>query len=774
MKKITIFFFILSLITVNIHAQSIWDISHLAYVKQSLSQPVYSIAYKQLIEDAETELKEIPLSVTMKEETPASGDKHDYMSQARYYWPDPKQANGKPYISRDGLSNPELEKLDRARLGKMSNSVITLSLAYYFSGEEKYARKATELIRVWFLDKPTRMNPNLNYAQTVPGKYNDQGRCYGIIDSYSFVGMLEAIPLLKQSKAFTSADSQQLKDWFSQFLEWLLTSNQGQEESRQKNNHSVAYDAQIISFALYTGNKSIAEKYIRSFPQKRIYAQIEADGKQLQELRRTLAFGYSLFNLNHMTDVFLMAKEQGINIDKCTSQDGRSFYKAVDFLAEYLGKSITQWPYKQISEWSTKQQEFSEELYRIYTLNPERKDYLKLYRQYTQINWRDRFFLLYYTPDDTDNAFALANEQLSYAIKNIDKIKQKAKDTTLVSPRSIEKDGSLRLVAARDWCSGFFPGSLWQMYAYTHATYWKKEAAAYTWPLEKMKEYKGTHDLGFIIYNSFGQAYRLTKEESYKNVLLEAAKSLSSRYSPTIKAIRSWDWNKKVWQYPVIIDNMLNLELLFSATKISGDSLYYKIAVNHANTTLKNHFRKDYSSYHVVDYDTITGNVLSKGTHQGYNDASVWSRGQAWGLYGFTMCYRFTKQMTYLNQAEKIAEFFFNQPNLATDLIPYWDMKDPTIPNAPRDASAAAVIASALYELCDYVDNNKAVFYKQQADKIIKSLIDHYQATPKSNQGFLLLHSTGHYPKNDEIDAPISYADYYYLEALFRKAKLEQ
>jgi len=375
---------------------------------------------------------------------------------------------------------------------------------------------------------------------------------------------------------------------------------------------------------------------------------------------------------------------------------------------------------------------------------------------------------------ETDRIFAFAETQLNYAIKCTQEAKQKSGDKSLVSPYSINEDGSLKLVGPYDWCSGFFPGSLWQMYAYTHNEYWRKEAVKYTCPLEKVKWYKGTHDLGFMLYCSFGQGYRLTKAQSYKKVLIQAAKSLSSRYNPRVRAIRSWDWNRNVWQYPVIIDNMLNLELLFWASEATGDSLYYDIAVNHANTTLKNHFRSDYSSYHVVDYDTITGTVHFKGTHQGYSDASVWSRGQAWGLYGFTMCYRFTKNLAYLNQAERIVYFIFNQPNLPTDLIPYWDMKDPGIPNVPRDASAAAVTASALYELSGYVESSKSGWYKHLADIIIKNLSEHYQVSPRTNQGFLLLHSTANCPKNRQVDVPLSYADYYYLEALLRKAILEK
>lgn len=772
MKKQLATLSILFILCLGISAQSIWNPDHLKDVKQSLSEPVYTLAYQGLLESADRALLAEPLSVMMKEKTPASGTKHDYMSQARYYWPDPTKPDGLPYIQLDGQSNPELEKLDRVRLGLFANRVTTLSLAWYFSGEEKYARKATELIRVWFFDKATRMNPNLNFAQVVPGHYNDRGRCYGVIDTYSFVEMLDAIQLLEHSNAFSAKDSKQLKKWFGELVDWILTSEQGREEARQKNNHSVAHDAQVIAFALYCGNQAVAKQLIEEFPEKRIFKHIEPDGKQPNELWRTLAFGYSHFNLQHMIDIFLMAQKMGISIDNSTSPDGRNFYKAVDYLNSFLGKDVSAWPYEQISDWDGKQQELCRDLYRIYTLISPRTDYLHLYRMYAKTDWSDRFNLLYLKADVTDNAFAFATGQLEYAMKCTEEAKKAAPNKRLVSPRTVEKDGSLRIVAPRDWCSGFFPGSLWQMYAYNHNDYWRQQAISYTWPIEEMKKFKGTHDLGFIIFNSFGQAYRLTGERSYKDVALQAAKSLITRYREQVKAIRSWDHNQDKWDYPVIIDNMLNLELLFWATQETGDSIYHRIAVNHANTTLKHHFRDDNSSYHVVSYDTITGEAVKKSTHQGIHDESVWSRGQAWGLYGYTMCYRFTKNPAYLEQAEKIAKFFFNQPNLPSDLIPYWDMKDPAIPQSPRDASAAAVFASGLYELSGYASAPMSATYKQWADTIINNLEAHYQAKPGTEQGFLLLHSTGNYPKNDEIDTPISYADYYYLEALLRRQGL--
>ena len=247
---------------------------------------------------------------------------------------------------------------------------------------------------------------------------------------------------------------------------------------------------------------------------------------------------------------------------------------------------------------------------------------------------------------------------------------------------------------------------------------------------------------------------------------------MASRFNPVVGCIRSWDHNGDKWQYPVIIDNMMNLEFLFWATKVSGDSTFYKIAVTHADNTMKNHFRKDYSSYHVIDYDTITGNVRNKHTHQGYAHESAWARGQAWGLYGYTMCYRETGDRRYLNQAEQIASFIFNHPNLPSDLIPYWDYNDPEIPTSPRDVSAAAITASALYELSTYSD--KGGQYRKWADTILKNLTESYRVPLNQMHGFLLRSSTGHKPAGTEIDVPIIYADYYFLEALLRKKNLEE
>jgi hypothetical protein len=370
--------------------------------------------------------------------------------------------------------------------------------------------------------------------------------------------------------------------------------------------------------------------------------------------------------------------------------------------------------------------------------------------------------------------FDFAVQQIEYAFTELDSAKSLLDEETrkkMFAPRSIETDGSLRMIAPRDWCSGFFPGELWYLYEYTQDEYWRRKAEEFTAPVEREKTNGGTHDMGFKMYCSFGNGYRLTNNQQYRDILLESAATLITRYKDKVGCIRSWDHNKDKWQCPVIIDNMMNLELLFWATKESGDSIYYDIAVNHARTTIKNHFRDDFSSYHVVDYDTLSGKVLNKHTHQGYSHESAWSRGQSWGLYGYTMCYRETKLPEFLLQAKRIANYLFTNLTMPDDLIPYWDYNAPNIPNEPRDVSASSIAACALYELSMY-DKENGSQYKEWADTILNSLTRNYRATLKGDRGFLLLHSTGAH--NFEIDVPIIYADYYFLEALLKKAKLEK
>ncbi len=334
-------------------------------------------------------------------------------------------------------------------------------------------------------------------------------------------------------------------------------------------------------------------------------------------------------------------------------------------------------------------------------------------------------------------------------------------------PKSL-KEGKVETSDTKWWCSGFFPGSLLYIYEHTKDAEIRAEAQRRLDILEKEKHYTGNHDLGFMMYCSFGNAYRLFNRPEDKRTIDTAAMSLITRYRPSIKVIQSWNSSAK-FKCPIIIDNMMNLELLCWVTDNGGDAKFKDIAITHANTTMATHFRPDYSSYHILDYNLETGKLERKMTHQGYADESAWARGQAWGLYGYITMYRFTKDLKYLDLSKKIAAYLLNHPNKTADLIPYWDYNAPNIPKALRDASAGAIMASALLELGQYSADSERMKYVNASEKMLRALASSaYRAKLGQNGGFLLMHSVGHFTANSEIDVPLTYADYYFLEALHR------
>lgn len=368
------------------------------------------------------------------------------------------------------------------------------------------------------------------------------------------------------------------------------------------------------------------------------------------------------------------------------------------------------------------------------------------------------------------------DEQLTAAVAQIKVLADSVPTDRL--PRTFQADTSVSSNTGW-WTSGFYPGSLLYLYEYSGKEELLELAKGKLAILEKEKYNEGTHDLGFMLYCSFGNALRLTGDTaSYKEILLTGAESLISRYNPTVKAIRSWEG----WTYPVIIDNMMNLEFLTQASELSGDSKYRDIAVIHANTTLANHYRPDHSSYHVIDYNPEDGSVVGRKTAQGAFDESAWARGQAWGLYGYVMMYRETGDKAYLDFAEHIAAFMLNHRNMPKDLVPYWDFDAPDLPEESpyaaeyktnRDASTAAIMASALIELGTYVDGGDKGNYLRSAERILESLsAPPYKAEPGTNGGFILKYSVGSIPHDSEIDVPLTYADYYYIEALIRYRRL--
>ncbi|MFZ4583006.1 MAG: glycoside hydrolase family 88 protein [Paludibacter sp.] len=357
-------------------------------------------------------------------------------------------------------------------------------------------------------------------------------------------------------------------------------------------------------------------------------------------------------------------------------------------------------------------------------------------------------------------AFAFSEEQslrLAFSLK----------DNKEMLPRTIDKNGKLLTSDAKWWTSGFFPGTLWYLYEYSKNPVLKQQAENFSERVKGEQYTTDNHDVGFMIQCSYGNAYRLDPKPEYKSIIVNAAKSLATRFNPKVGLIRSWDWGK--WQFPVIIDNMMNLELLFNATRFTGDSSYYKIAVEHATVNMKHHFRPDASCYHVVSYDTITGLPEHKGTWQGYSHSSSWARGQAWALYGYTVVYRETRNPIFLEMANRTADFLLNHPRMPKDLIPYWDFDAPNIPNEKRDASTASVMCSALIELSEYVNAEKSKHYMNVAKRQLINLSSAgYLASVGENGNFILKHSVGSMPHKGEVDVPLTYADYYFVEAMLR------
>ena len=372
------------------------------------------------------------------------------------------------------------------------------------------------------------------------------------------------------------------------------------------------------------------------------------------------------------------------------------------------------------------------------------------------------------TEELTARVFERAAVQFQQLDANVDSVMAVSADG-MVYPRSLNEDGTLTTSDYKWWCSGFFPGSLWYVYEYTGDEKYKELALKYQVGLEPLRYRTDDHDIGFQLMCSYGNCLRITADSLSVPVLIDGANSLATRFNPAVGCTKSWD-NKK-YAFSVIIDNMMNLELLFKAHELGGPDSLKDVAISHAYTTMKNHYREDKSTRHLLDYNPETGEVVMVYAGQGFSTESAWSRGQAWGLYAFPMVYRFTKDPQILEHAVAAAEYII--PRLPEDGIPYWDFDSPEIPNDVKDASAAAIMACGLIELSTYVDDVKAQKYLDVAQKMIRTLAsDEYLAAEGEAYGFLLKHSTGFRLRNSEVDVPLTYADYYFLEALMRWAAL--
>lgn len=737
-----------------------------------------------VIKEAAAAMKERPVTVTASYSPRSAGGRHDFFSEADYFWPNPASPDS-PYINRDGQTNPGNFNDHRRAMIRLSRIVGALASAWVLTHDDRYVRQALVHCRAWFVDTATMMNPDLQFAQAIKGRVT--GRNFGIIDSIHFMEVVQGLEAMEASEAMDAGLLARIRDWFARYLRWLTTHPYGVQEMNTLNNHSTCWVMQVAAFAKFTGNDSLQAFCRERYKTVLLPGQMAADGSFPLELKRTKPYGYSLFNLDAMATICELLSGNGEDMWHYTTADGRSIGKGIEFMYPFIADK-GRWPYAHDvmywDQWPVAQPAllFGAEAF-------GRKDWLDTWVRLDHQpenaevirNLPVRHPLIWIgagmglpdagAPVDLGKVMEDVERQTRVMLATIDSVRPA--DPAGVeagngpfSPRTIE-NGKLKLVASRDWTSGYFPGELWFIYRYEGDVEWKQLAQRFTAAMEREKTNGTTHDMGLKINSSFGLGYRYTDDPAYKAVIIDGAKVLSTRFNPTIGCIRSWDHHRELWQYPVIIDNMMNLELLFEATRLTGDSSFYRIAVSHANTTMKNHFRKDYSSYHVVEYDTVTGQVRRKMTWQGYSDSSAWSRGQSWGLYGYTMCYRYSHDPRYLRQAEHIAGFILHHPRLPADKVPYWDYDAPG-DDQPRDASAAAVLASGLYELARYSQLGR--LYRATADTILGNLTKYYRAPVGTNKGFILLHSTGGKPTNTEVDVPLNYADYYYLEALMRSS----
>lgn len=357
-KLISIIFITFALIENSAAQPRVWNSDELTKAKLANSPQIHEIERM-----ANQFLKKKIFSVVDKKKPAPSGDMHDYISSAPYWWPDPLNPSG-PYIRRDGEKNKDVLTPDKVNLSTMTKSVVFLSLAYFFTEKEEYAIKAVDNLRIWFLNPATRMNPNLNFGQTITGHNGGKGRGAGLIDTYQFVTLIDALELLNQSTAFTHTDQDQMKAWFDSYLTWMLTSPIGEQEYQTKNNHGTAFDVQATRIALYVGRNDVASKFIDEFTSRRIFKQITPEGKQPEELVRTKALHYSMFNLTHMIDMCMIARTMQRDLFHHQSADGRSITAAFRFLTQFVGKPQSSFPYQQIAEWDVTMQRLSVQLFR--------------------------------------------------------------------------------------------------------------------------------------------------------------------------------------------------------------------------------------------------------------------------------------------------------------------------------------------------------------------------------------------------------------------------
>jgi len=392
MKKLLLTALLTAVILPLMATSYVWDRQKMELYRTQPNEHV-AAAIKGIIRDADKKLADPIPDITDKTHVAPSGDKHDYFSMARYWWPNPKTADHLPYIRQDGKVNPETEDLDRRTLDAMEKMLTVYALAYFYSGNESYAQKGWEILRTWFVDRKTRMNPSLRYSQVRLGHNNNQGSNSGLLDGYSFLIVPDAVDILSASKSAKQKDIAAIRQWFTDYLEWMLTSPQGVKEDVAENNHGTAYHIQVAVYALFVGNDSVAQPYLNSFVERRIVPQVELDGRQPKELVRTRGYGYSCYNLKHYLDMMDICRLQGIDLLAHPDMQNR-IAKAIDFLTPYLGRPVSAWPFQQIAQWEKEQQNLCWVLYRANAYFPD-KGYMQLFDTYNTAKPSTRYYLVY-------------------------------------------------------------------------------------------------------------------------------------------------------------------------------------------------------------------------------------------------------------------------------------------------------------------------------------------------------------------------------------------
>jgi hypothetical protein len=654
---------------------------------------------------------------------------------------------------------------DGLRFGALTSAVEALALAYWFTGEQRYADHAAFLLRGWFIAPATRMNPNLRFAQAILGV--TEGRGIGILDLRHFPRLLDAVRLIDRSPAWTSSDASAFESWLRAYVTWLRESTNGKDERAEKNNHGTLFDMQAASLAIFLGDSAYAREMLTQSGVSRVDSQIAPNGAQALELGRTRPIHYSLFNLDAFTQLAEMSRHVGVNLWGYRSSTGGSITAALSFI-EPFADGRKKWEKPDIVPIAP--EDAAVALRRAGTVLGDSAFTNAANRAAMArgLESRERIFYPAVPVGSLADLDSLAAHALSFARTRV-RAAATSLDPSAGFPRFTGPDGRWIQRPYNQWTSGFFPGILWYLFALDKTQEWKQLAERWTAGIEPAKSIVTTHDLGFMVFNSFGHGYLLTGNPAYRNVVVEASRSLATRFNPRVGAIQSWNtYNgpdaRRAWKYPVIVDNLMNLEMLFRASQW-GESRWKKIAEQHALTSAAVHVRSDGSTPHVALFDPVAGTLERTVTWQGFSDSSTWSRGQAWAIHGFTASYGNTRNRRLLAAAERAADWFL--ANVPPDGIPYWDFGHPLIPNVERDASAAAVAAAGLLDLARHSDAARSRIYRSAAERILRSLASGY-LTDGTATASVLAHSVGGRPQNAEVDVGIIYADYYFIEALLR------